>query len=100
MLLSVWVATRVFLVMTEFFGSVLRQWVLCRDMIWYWYGVPGLGPCLLSVEIMLLQRFPYHDRDGHNKRSGLRRSLVKAKRFHVATEIYNVATRVHEVMSR
>ena len=49
---------------------------------------------------MLLQRFPYHDRDGHEKRSGLRRSLVKAKRFHVATEIYNVAIGVLKVVSR
>ena len=46
------------------------------------------------------QRFPYRDRDGHDKRLGLRWSLVKAKRFHVATEICSVATRFNRVVSR
>ena len=48
---------------------------------------------------MSQQRFPCHDRDGHDKRSRLRWSLVKAKRSHVATKICSVATRFHSVMS-
>ena len=85
----------VFSVLTELVGSVSRQRVLCHDKIWPWQGVPRSRPCLLSVVTMSQQRFPCHDRDGHDrdshdrdghdKRSRLRRSLVKAKRFHVAT---------------
>ena len=49
---------------------------------------------------MSQQRFPCRNRDGHDKRSGLRRSLVKAKRFHVVTKICSVATRFHGVVLR
>ena len=49
---------------------------------------------------MSRQRFPCRDRDSHDKKSGLRRSLVKAKRFRVMTEICSVATRFHGVVSR
>ena len=49
---------------------------------------------------MSQQRFPYRDRDGHDKRSGLRRSFGKAKRFHVMTEICSVAIGFHGVVSR
>ena len=49
---------------------------------------------------MSRQRFPCRDRDGHDKRSGLRRSLVKAKRFCVATEICSVAIGFHGVVLR
>ena len=47
---------------------------------------------------MSRHRFPCRDRDGHDKRSGLRRNLVKTKRFHVVTEICSVATRFHGVV--
>ena len=46
------------------------------------------------------QRFPCRDRDNQDKRSGLRRSLVKAKRFHVVIEIYSAVTGFHGVVSR
>ena len=49
---------------------------------------------------MSQQRFPCHYRDSHDKRSGLRRSFVKAKRFHVTTEICSVATGFHGVILR
>ena len=38
-----------------------------------------------SVTTMSRQRFSCRDRDSHDKRSGLRWSLVKAKRFRVTT---------------
>ena len=49
---------------------------------------------------MSWQRFPYRDQGGHDKRSGLRRSLVKSKRFCVETEICSVAIGFHGVVSR
>ena len=48
----------------------------------------GLGRVFLVHDrgcSMSQQKFPCRDQDGQDKRSGLRRSLVKAKRFHVAT---------------
>ena len=42
---------------------------------------------LFYVVTMSRQRFPCCDRDGHDKRSRLQQSLVKAKRFHVAIEV-------------
>ena len=97
---QVWVATEVFSIATEVSGSVERQWVLCHDRIWSWQGVPRSRPWLLSVVTMSRQRFPCRDRDNHNERSKLRRSLVKAKRFHVAIENCIVVTGFHGVMSR
>ena len=55
---------------------------------------------LFSVVTMSRQRFPCRDGDDHNKRAGLRRSLVKAKRFPVATEIYSVVIEFHGVVSQ
>ena len=52
----------------------------------------GRNNVLFSIMIMSRQRFPCHDRDNHEKRSRLRRSLVKAKRFRVTIEICSVAT--------
>ena len=54
--------------------------VLCRDNV--------------AIEV------PLCDRDGHEKRSGLRRSLAKAKRFHVATDICSIIIGFHGVVSR
>ena len=39
---------------------------------------------------MSRQRFPCCDRDGHDKRSRLRLSLVKARRFHATTKNFSV----------
>ena len=49
---------------------------------------------------MSRQRFPCCNRDGHDKRSGLQRSLVRAMRFDVAIKICCVATGFHGVVSR
>ena len=48
-------------------------------------------PCLLPVVTKSRQRFLCRNQDGYGKRSGFRQSLVKARRFHVATEICSVA---------
>ena len=67
---------------------------------------------------MSRQRFPCHDRDSHDKRSGVttslaldmnfmsrqsvfmsRQSLVKAKGFHVVTENFCVTTEFPRVVS-
>ena len=48
---------------------------------------------------MSRQRFPWCDQDGHDKRSELRRSLVKAKRFRVMTDICSVSIGFHGVVS-
>ena len=63
-------------------------------------GVPRSRPWLLLVVTMSRQRFPFRDRDSHDKRSRLRRSSVKAKRSHVVIEICSVATGFHGVVSR
>ena len=96
---QVWVAIEVFSVATEISSSVSRMWVLCRDRIWSWQGVLGSRSWFLSVMTMSRQRFPCRDRDSHDKRLGLRRSLVKAKGFHVGTKICSVAIGFHRVMS-
>ena len=54
----------------------------------------------LCVVTMSRQRFPCRDRDSRDKRSGLRRNLVKTKRFHVAIGICSVVTGFHGVVSR
>ena len=82
----------VFLVTTELFSS---GFFYCDR------GPHGVAAMFLfSVVTMSRQRFPCRDGDDHNKRAGLRRSFVKAKRFPAATEIYNVAIGFDGVVSR
>ena len=83
------------------FGSVSQQGSLCHDMVLRLQVVDGSrqespqcrnrGPH--SVTTMSRQRFSYRDRDSHDKRSGLRWSLVKAKRFRVTTGFHGVVSR-------
>ena len=59
---------------------------------------------------MSRQRFPYRDRDGHDKRLGVatglaldrdfmsRQSLIQAKGFHVTTENFCVAAKFPRVV--
>ena len=59
--------------------------------------------------MMSQQRFPCHDRDGHDKRSGVatglalgrdfmsRQSLVKTQSFYVATKYFYFATELAKV---
>ena len=73
-------------------NSVVFILILCRDR--------G-PPCVAMVFCFLSrQRSLCRNPDGHDKRSRLRRSLVKAKRFHVTIEICSVETGFHGVMSR
>ena len=81
-------------------GSVSQHGSLCRDMVLRLQVVAGSrqgspqchnrGPH--SVTTMSRQRFSCRDRDNHDKRSGLRKSLVKAKIFRVVTGFHGVVS--------
>ena len=82
-------------------GSMSQHGSLCRDMVLRLQVVAGSrqgspqcrnrGPH--SVTTMSQQRFSCRDQDSHDKRSGLQQSLVKAKRFRVATRFHGVVSR-------